>query len=56
MILPGAELSYELEAFDTAPLACFRDNSGVGWIRNIKGKIHVDRGGSLERDGKAYAE
>jgi uncharacterized protein YcfL len=55
VVLPGAEFSYEAEA-NEAPLACFRDNSDVGWVRNIKGKIHPYRGRSFERDSKVYAE
>lgn len=55
VILPGEDYAYEFDV-DEPPLACFRDNSDVGWIRNIKGKIHPFRGRPLERDSKAYAE
>lgn len=55
IILPGKEYAYEFE-IDEPPLACFRDNSDVGWIRNIRGKVHPFRGRAFELDSKAYAE
>ncbi|MCP9000355.1 hypothetical protein NFC73_11540 [Pseudarthrobacter sp. RMG13] len=55
VILPGEAYAYELE-IDEPPLACFRDNSDVGWIRNIKGKVHPYRGRPLEQDFPIYAE
>jgi hypothetical protein len=55
VILPAEEYAYEFD-IDEPPLACFRDNSNVGWIRNIKGKVHPFRGRPLERDSKIYGE
>ncbi|MDN4611459.1 hypothetical protein [Arthrobacter burdickii] len=55
VILPGDEFSYDFD-IDEPPLACFRDNSNIGWIRNIKGKVHPYRGRAFELDAKAYAE
>lgn len=58
VILPGEEFMYDFD-IDEPPLACFRDNSDVGWIRNIKGKVHPHRRGwgrSFERNSKAYAK
>jgi hypothetical protein len=40
-ILPGEEFAIGDEFdVDHAPLVVFRDNSDVGWIRNIRGKVH----------------
>ncbi|MFB9654787.1 hypothetical protein [Pseudarthrobacter oxydans] len=39
IILPGAKFSYESDE-GQPPLVTFRDNSDVGWIRGLSGRIY----------------
>lgn len=55
VVLPGDEFVYGL-GIDEPPLACFRDNSDVGWVRNIKGKIHAYKGRAFAVDSRDYGE
>lgn len=55
VILPGKDYAYEFDV-DDPPLVMFRDNSDVGWVRNIKGKVHPFRVRSFIRDAKSYAK
>jgi hypothetical protein len=42
VVLPGEEFTHEDE-LAYPPIVAFRDNSDVGWVRNIKGKVHPVR-------------
>lgn len=59
IVLPGADFVYESdEVF--VPLAFFRDNSGVGWIRTIGGAIYpaggIHRMNQRELEDELFAQ
>ncbi|WP_026536951.1 hypothetical protein [Arthrobacter sp. 9MFCol3.1] len=55
VVLPGEDFACKLEA-DDPPVAVFRDNSDVRWVRNIKGKIHPISSIWLTEKDAAYVD
>ncbi|WP_427117019.1 hypothetical protein [Pseudarthrobacter scleromae] len=55
VVLPGEDFATKIE-LDEPPLAHFRDNSNVAWMRNIKGKVRPLSNRRFAKDATTYGK